>query len=247
MYIESVLYYSNILNKDMRVNIYGTAGLPLLCFPAQNSMANNYEEFGLVNEISDYIDGGRVQMYVVDSNDMESWSNKGGDPAWRTNRQEEYFRFITEELVPYINSRSNSSVPPFTFGVSMGANHAALTFLRRPDLFSGMLSLSGVFTVSYFFDQYCDDTLYFNAPEMFMANLPKDHPYIDLYNQKKIIFCIGQGAWEEGLPTYHHLESVFREKGINAWFDYWGHDVDHDWPWWLKQIRYFMPYMLEDK
>lgn len=247
MHIESYLYYSNILNKDMRVNIYGTKGLPVLAFPTQNSMADNYESFGLINEIADYIDGERIQVFSVDSVDLESWSSHG-EASWSTARQEQYFKFITEELVPWINEHKDSFCAPFTFGCSMGANHAAICFLRRPDLFSGMLSLSGVFTSRYFFGDYSDENLYNNSPEMFLTNMPKDHPYIDLYNQRKMIFCIGQGAWEDsGLPTYKYLEYLCNEKGIHAWFDYWGSDVNHDWPWWLKQIRYFLPYILEDK
>jgi esterase/lipase superfamily enzyme len=77
--------------------------------------------------------------------------------------------------------------------------------------------------------------------------MPKDHPYIELYNQKKIIFCVGQGAWEEeGVRTLRHLQSVFENKGIHAWCDFWGYDVAHDWPWWFKQIRYFVPILLND-
>ena len=77
--------------------------------------------------------------------------------------------------------------------------------------------------------------------------MPEDHPYIDIYNQKKIIICAGQGPWEEqGLPSVHHLKSIFSRKGIGAWVDLWGYDVCHDWPWWKKQIRYFLPYLLEN-
>lgn len=246
MNIESILYYSNYLNKDMRLNIYGTGGLPILCFPTQDSKANNYESFGMVELISDYIDNQKVQLFVIDTIDEESWSSTG-EGSWRSARQESYFKFITEELVPYINSISGSKELPFTFGCSLGANHAALTFLRRPDLFSGMLSMSGVFDSARLFNGFIDDNVYNNSPEMFMPNLPNDHPYINLYNQKKIIFCIGQGAWEEGIPSYKYLEQVFKEKGINAWFDYWGYDVAHDWDWWFKELRYFLPFILEEK
>ena len=31
-----------------------------------------------------------------------------------------------------------------------------------------------------------------------------------------------------------------REKNIPAWIDYWGYDVNHDWPWWRKQMPYFL-------
>ena len=91
-----------------------------------------------------------------------------------------------------------------------------------------------------------NDTLYDNSPECFLPNMSPDHPYIDLYNQKQIIICVGQGAWEDdGIRSLRYLESVFREKGINAWCDFWGYDVNHDWPWWFKQMHYFLPIVLE--
>ena len=86
------------------------------------------------------------------------------------------------------------------------------------------------------------------GPERFLPGMRKDHPYIRLYNERKMILCVGQGAWEEdGVRSLKYLESVFREKGINAWCDFWGCDVNHDWPWWFRQMRYFLPYMLGDQ
>ena len=64
--------------------------------------------------------------------------------------------------------------------------------------------------------------------------------------QPHVILCVGQGAWEEdGVRSLKYLESVFREKGIHAWCDFWGYDVNHDWPWWFRQMRYFLPKMIE--
>ncbi len=36
------------------------------------------------------------------------------------------------------------------------------------------------------------------------------------------------------------LDALFREKSIPAWVDFWGYDVNHDWPWWYKQMNYFL-------
>ena len=132
--------------------------------------------------------------------------------------------------------------------LSMGADHTAICFLRRPDLFAGMLALSGVYDADYFFDGFMNPTLYENSPERFLPNMPADHPYIGLYNRKKIIFCVGQGAWEEdGVRTLRFLQSVFEQKGIHAWCDFWGYDVNHDWPWWFRQLRYFLPFLLNEQ
>jgi esterase/lipase superfamily enzyme len=55
---------------------------------------------------------------------------------------------------------------------------------------------------------------------------------------------VGQGRWEaDCLADTRALEGILREKGVPAWFDYWGADVDHDWPWWRKMLPYFLDRM----
>ena len=246
MYTESLTHYSESLGKDMNMMIYGHGGAAFLAFPTQDGMCRQMEDFGVVNLISDYLEDGRIQLFVVDTNDAESWSLKDGNKLWRAKRQEEYHHYIADQVVPMIRERNNTL--PVTMGMSLGANHAAISFLRRPELFGGMLALSGVYDTDYFFDGFMNEALYDNSPERFLPNMPADHPYINLYNQKKIIFCVGQGAWEEeGVRTLRFLQSVFENKGIHAWCDFWGYDVNHDWPWWYKQIRYFIPFLLNEQ
>ncbi len=240
---EETAHYSQALNREMHMMIYGQGGVPFLCFPTQDSLCHNYEDFGMIHHLADFIEEGKIQLFVVDTVDAESWSPKGWDNGFRAERQEQYFRYLVEQVVPLIRQRN--PLTPAVTGFSMGANHAAITFLRRPDLFRGMIALSGVYDTDYFFDGWMNPTLYDNSPERFLPNMPGDHPYIQLYNERKIIFCCGQGAWEEeGVRTLRNLEGIFREKGIHAWCDFWGYDVNHDWPWWFKQMRYYIPHML---
>ena len=243
---EYIPQYSHALDREMHLMVYGFSGIPFLCFPTQDSMCHNYEDFGMTDQLADFIDGGRIQLFVVDTVDWESWSAKNGNPEWRAARQEQYYHYIVDEAVPLIRSR-NPETPAVT-GFSMGANHAVITFLRRPELFRGVIALSGVYDTDYFFDGWMNPTLYSNAPDRFLPNMPKDHPYISLYNERKMILCVGQGAWEEdGVRSLRNLENIFREKGIHAWCDFWGYDVKHDWPWWFRQMRYFLPFMLDDQ
>ena len=89
-----------------------------------------------------------------------------------------------------------------------------------------------------------NDLVYQNSPIHYLSNMPYDHPYIQLYNQKKAIICTGQGPWEQ--PEYtRQLDRILHAKGIHAWVDYWGYDSSHDWPWWYKQVSYFVPYLLQ--
>ena len=40
------------------------------------------------------------------------------------------------------------------------------------------------------------------------------------------------------------IKGVLDAKGIHAWVDFWGYDVDHDWGWWYKQVEYYLPFLL---
>ncbi len=237
--------YSGWLNRNMNMLVYGHGGVPVIAFPCQDSMCDNFENFGMTDEISDYVDSGSIQLFCVDTADKESWSDKWGDKGHRAWIQECYYHYIVDEALPAVREINGTGRMPYTVGCSLGATHAAVVFLRRPDLFAGMLGMSGCYDARPFWDGWCDENLYNNSPVQFLENMPADHPYIQLYNERKIILCIGQGRWEDGLWSTHRMDEIFAEKGIHAWVDFWGYDVDHDWPWWKKQIRYFLPYMLQ--
>ena len=72
-----------------------------------------------------------------------------------------------------------------------------------------------------------------------------DHPYIPMYNERKIVIVVGQGAWEDVLKeSTGKLKNVLEEKGIHAQVDFWGHDVSHDWCWWFKMVKHYVPQFL---
>ena len=158
--------------------------------------------------------------------------------------------FITREAVPFIRGEANrlngwEGYPGIiAFGCSLGALHAANLFFRFPDLFDGLLALSGIYTASYGFDGYMDEEVYRNSPVDYLAGMPSDHPYIQRYNHNRGILCVGQGPWE--IPeTTLRLRDIFAQKGIQVWVDVWGYDCAHDWDWWYKQVAYFVPFLLD--
>ena len=240
-------WYSDRLNRTMNIRIYGDpTGMPMLIFPTQNSMSDNFENFGMIGVLNDYIEDSRIQLFCVDTIDAETWSNTCGNKYWRARQQENYYNYIIEEVVPFINGENQTGKLPITAGCSMGGMHAAITFFRRPDLLGGVLALSGVYDAKSFFDGWSNPDLYHNSPVDFLANIDEHHPYIEIYNRRSIILCVGQGAWEdECRRTTAIMGDILAAKHINAWVDFWGYDVNHDWDWWHKQLRYFLPYLLD--
>lgn len=241
-------WYSQYLQRNMNMIVYGQAGVPFIVFPCQDSMCNNFEEFQMIDTLSDYLDNNQIQLFCVDTVDKESWSDTFGNKEHRAQIQENYYHYIVDEVVPFMYNEYHITSRPFATGCSLGATHAAIVFFRRPDIFEGVIGLAGCYDAPHFFDGWCNETLYDNSPVHFLKNMPIDHPYIDLYNQRKIILSVGQGRWnKEGIRTIEILRTIFQNKGIHGWIDLWGYDVDHDWPWWKKQYRYFLPYILDDR
>ncbi len=157
MQTKALTHFSPSLGKDMNMMIYGHGGVPVLAFPTQDAMCRQFEDFGVIDRIRDYLEDGRIQLFVVDTVDAESWSARDGDKARRAERQEQYYRYIVDQVIPLM--RQENGGLPITMGMSMGADHAAILFLRRPDLFMGMLALSGVYNADYFFDGFMNPTL----------------------------------------------------------------------------------------
>ena len=242
-------WYSQRLGRDMECKVYGHAGRPVLFIPCQDGRFFDFENFRMTDAWAPWIESGQVMVFSIDTIDLETWSNKSGDAYWRARRHEDWVSYIVYEVVPYIRDiakwRNGWSEDPgiTTFGCSLGATHAANLFFRFPDIFTGMLALSGIYTAEYGFGSYMDEMVYQNSPVHYLANMPADHPYVEKYNRNQGIICVGQGPWE--IPeTTIRLKEMFQQKGIKVWVDLWGHDVLHDWDWWYKQVAYFVPQML---
>ena len=235
--------YSHVLGRDMECKVYGHAGRPVLFIPCQDGRFFDFENFHMDDVWAPWIDRGEVMVISIDTMDLETWSAHG-EAYTRIRRHEQWMYYIIREVVPFIRDISGRS-DIVAFGCSLGATHAVNLYFRFPDEFTGLLALSGIYTAEYGFGSYMDEVVYRNSPVHYLSNMPTDHPYIEKYNRNQGIICIGQGAWEE-VSTTRILDSLFREKGIDVWVDYWGYDVNHDWPWWYKQAAYFIPKLLEN-
>ena len=242
--------YSPALGRDMECKVYGHAGRPVLFVPCQDGRFFDFEGYQMIDTWAPWLESGQIMVYAIDTIDQETWSNKGGDPYWRIRRHEDWMRYITNEVAPFIRADSKErngwgGEPGITaFGCSLGATHAANLYFRFPDTFDGLLALSGIYNAEYGFGGYMDELVYQNSPVHYLANMPDHHPYVEKYNRNHGIICVGQGPWE--IPdTTRRLDQIFHEKGISVWVDYWGHDCAHDWDWWHKQVAYFVPKLLE--
>ena len=195
----------------------------------------------MVQAVASHIEAGRIKLFCVDSVDAQSWANWDAHPADRARRHQDYDRYICQEVAPFVRQHCGGSEQKFiATGASMGAYHAANFFFRHPDIFDSTIALSGVYRLKTFVGDYMDENVYFNSPINYLPDL--DDPwYLDRYRQSNIIICCGQGAWEdEMIADSNALKQILEAKNIPHWVDFWGYDVNHDWPWWRKMLPYFL-------
>jgi esterase/lipase superfamily enzyme len=225
-----------------RIIQYGHWGRPVLAFPAERGSAYDWADQGMVEAVSELIDGGRIKLNCVDANDGETWSADDIPLEERARRHGRYEAWIAERVVPFIHADTGGDV--MTVGVSLGAYHAVNFALKRADLFPLALGMSGNYDPSAWHGWgERGDAIYFNSPVDYVPNLHGDH--LDwLRGQLSVLLVCGQGQWEDttgALESTKHMAHLLGEKGIRCELDLWGHDVAHDWPSWRAQIVRHLP------
>jgi esterase/lipase superfamily enzyme len=222
---------------------YGHYGRPLLAFPSEQGPAWQYEERGMIEEIAPLLDAGRVKVYCVQSYDSWTWHDESAPLEERAQRHGHYEDWILNRVVPWIAEDTAGGGELIVTGCSFGAYHAANFCLKRADLFPLAICQSGVYDVSVVGWGDRGDSVYFNNPADYVANLEGDH--LDwLRSRASLLLVCGQGQWEDttgALESTNRFAQLLGSKGIRCELDLWGHDVPHDWPSWRAQLAYHLP------
>ncbi len=234
-------WFSPNLNREMGIAAYGHYGVPLLLFPTAAADFLEYERFLMIDAIAPFIEGGKVKVYSINSINKDSWLNPSCPPRYKGLIQVAYNNYITEEVVPYIWNDCKGRIGIITCGASLGAFHAANQLFRRPDLFDGMIAMSGVYDIREYYDShgYHDDNIYFNNVAEYLPGL-NNGPYLPLLRSKKHIYILsGQGEYENP-DASRWLSALLSAKGIPHTLDLWGYDMRHDWPTWRAMLPYYL-------
>jgi esterase/lipase superfamily enzyme len=231
-------WYSPALGQHMPIVSYGHWGHPVLLFPTAAADFLENERFGLIGAVEPAIRDGRVRVFSINSINNQSWMDPGLPVPEKARRQALYMRYIEDEVVPYIrNACQSADLRIATSGASFGGFHAANTLFRRPDLFDAGIAMSGFYDLGPdYLHGYSDDNCYFNNPAWYLPSLEGQDLHL-LRTACRIHILTGQGAYEAPHAS-RQLSDLLHSKGIPHWLDVWGHDVDHDWPWWLKMLPY---------
>ena len=152
-----IKWHTPWLSREFEMVVFGNGGgLPLILFPTSFGRYYQTKDFGLVGSVSSYVDAGRLTVYCPDAIDLESFYNKSIHPADRMRTHNAYENLIVRDVFDLARRECNCHRVAVS-GASLGAYHAANIAFRHPDAVSHLISLSGSFDISSFFDGYHDD------------------------------------------------------------------------------------------
>lgn len=220
----------------MEMLVFGHAGTPVLVFPTSGGRFFEFEDQGMVGALAGKIDAGQLQLFCVDSVNMESWYNRQVSPRRRIARHMQYEGYLLHEALPLIRQR-NADAGLLALGCSFGGYHAVNLALRHPDLFSGFISLSGAFDLSGFLDGYCDRDCYLNLPTHYLPRLT-DPWYLDRFRRNTHVLATG---WDDQcLVQNQNLDRILSEKDIPHQLHIWDAPNAHDWPAWRRMVQTYV-------
>ncbi len=233
-------WHSPSLNKYMEIVTYGHYGFPLLMFPTAAADYLEYERFLVIDRLNDALTSGKVKIFSINSINREAWLNPHMHVKYMALRQQQYNDYICNEIVPYIWHSCQGRIGIITTGASLGAYHAANQLFRRPDLFDGMIAMSGAYDIRGYYKQaYYDENVYFNNPVDYLPNLEDDHDLPLLRQKQHIHIVTGQGNYENP-DASRRLADILASKSIPHELDLWGYDMPHDWPTWRAMLKYYV-------
>jgi esterase/lipase superfamily enzyme len=234
---EYLKHYSRRLGREMEVLAFGHGGLPVMVFPTSGGRFYEFEDRGMIAALADKIDAGQMRLYCVDSVDLESWYNQHVSPRQRIARHLQYEEYLLHEMVPLIRQRAGETGSDFpglaALGCSLGGFHAANIAFRHPEIFTGMVSLSGAFDLSSFLDGYQDLDCYYNLPTYYLPNL-SDPWFLERFRRNRFVLATG---WDDHcLGQNRKLSRILHEIDLPHQLHVWDAPNSHDWPTWQRMV-----------
>jgi esterase/lipase superfamily enzyme len=229
-------WHSPRLGREMELLIIGHGGLPVLVFPTSGGRFFEFEDRGMVAALADRLESGGLQLFCVDSVDNESWYNRNVPPRWRIARHIQFEDYLTGEVVPLIRQK-NQDAHLVALGCSFGGYHAANIAFRHPDLFTGLLSMSGAFEISSFLHGYYDRDCYFHLPTHYLPGM-QDPWYLERFRRNTYVLATG---WDDQcLEQNRTMDRILNEKGIPHKLYIWDSWNSHDWPTWQRMVQQYL-------
>ena len=235
-------WFSANLNREMELLVFGTSGASVIFFPTRTARFYDYEDWKIIEAIKPKIEAGLLQVYCVDSIDLESFYCEACPPPGRIYRHLQYENYILKEIIPLVN-RLNPGSALIATGCSFGAYHAFNIAFRHSTLFDKVLGMSGRYDLTKaigpfrdLFEGYWDETIYFNMPSQYLPNLT-DENILQKLKQMEIIIAVGEQ--DPFLENNKELSLQLWNKNILNALHIWDEEA-HRARYWREMVKIYL-------
>jgi len=233
--------FSNQLQCQREMLVFGHAGIPVLFFPTRMARFYDYENWKVIDALHHQLEIGLLQIFCVDSFDAESFYNKALHPAERIQQHLRFEKYILFEVLPFIRTKNRH--PEITIaGCSLGGYHALNISLRHPWHFKKVVAMSGRYDLTvqqtYFddlFDGFTNEDIFLNMPSQYLPALKQKHS-IRLLQKLDITIVIGRE--DAFLANNRQLNAVLEAKKIPHHFYIWDGEA-HKAKYWREMVKLY--------
>jgi esterase/lipase superfamily enzyme len=202
-------WYSNYINADYEMLVFGTGGIPVLFFPPAKERYFSAKDNGLISVLSPLIEQEKIKIYTPDSYDNESWYNFAVDPEDRVEGYKAFETHIINDIIGFIKYETSAD-RIIMAGAGFGGYHSLNFTLKHPDLVRDMISVDGFFDIKQFIFGYYNDDCYFNNPPDYLPGL-EDQWYIERLKETGFYFGLTNSRYS---PENQYISSLLDSKGI---------------------------------
>lgn len=228
-------WFSPSLQREMEMLVFGHGGARMLVFPTSCGRFFEWEDRGMIAALGHHLREGWLQLFCVDSVDVESWYCGWAHPSGRVARHAAYDRYLLQEVLPF-SQQVNDNAFVIAAGASFGAYHAATFGLRHPQLVQRIVAMSGLYDIRRFVDGYYDDNVYLYNPIDFVPN-EHEPERLRALQQQDIILATGRE--DTLMPSARALSAALWGRGIGNALREWDGRA-HDWPFWHSMITHYI-------
>ncbi len=225
-------FYSQFIEREFELLVFGHSGEPLIIFPTSGGKYYDCKDNGLIDSISPLIDEGKIKVYCPDGFDHESLLNKNLSPNERINNYLKYEGAILYEIINFAKYETEVERVKLA-GCGLGGFHAANIAFKHQQLVDGLFLFSGKFDIKNYLDGYYNDDVYFNNPVDYIANCTDPWKY----NHIKIF--MGAGERDFALDDNKRFSWLLNAKGIPHKLEIW-ENADHHWYWWKQMFPKYL-------
>ncbi len=224
MHREYYRWFSDRLQRDMELLVFGHAGARVLIFPTRDGRFHEYEDLRIVDSLAEKINAGQLQLWCLDSIAWETFYCFWRHPAERINRHAQFEEYVLNEVMPLMNQK-NPHACTIAHGCSLGAYLACSMAFRYPQFFQKLAAFSGRYDLTLnvesfqdLFNGYYDENVYFHTPTHFLPDLNCDWR---LEHLRRMDIVIAIGGEDPFLHNNCQLSDILHRKGVRHQLHVW--------------------------